>query len=414
MSSVKVLTWVPHEPRVEIPFEVVRRLLMGIDWDVFEEANFGYFILTLFFTFSRSECPCPKAFTGEEAWDPRKHWQVKDIWPAAWGKYFCMAVRFKALKQDPRMARPAAGGDGDISYCGDVKDSEFSLFEAYGKLMKFYPDGRDKEAPFFVARDRVRPYTYAAARADLRVHLERLDGVDPDAYALHSFRVLGFNRSQRANGSEITAAHGRWQLESAEVYFRWDQLEVLGISAGMVGVESSYSDPGQTARTVERGLLPRGQPSAGAGPSSAAEEPEGVLPAGVKVTTRSGAKLARAYKVYEHSDGHISSSIKNAWRYAGCAVAAQAALQAEQRAVTRSSATVRRAATSRPRGDDFYGVTPAAALVSVASVAPDLVDLSRHITYASRPSARPAPTPRAPLLPPPPRSPARPVCDRRN
>jgi hypothetical protein len=30
MSSVKVLTWVPHEPRVEIPFEVVRRLLLGI------------------------------------------------------------------------------------------------------------------------------------------------------------------------------------------------------------------------------------------------------------------------------------------------------------------------------------------------------------------------------------------------
>ena len=318
------------------------------------------------------------------------------------------------------MARPAAGGDGDISYCGDVTDSEFSLFSAYGKLMAFYPDGRDKEAPFFVARDRIRPYTYAAARADLHFHLERLEGVDPDAYALHSFRVLGFNRSQRANGSEITAAHGRWQLESAEVYFRWDQLEVLGMSAGMVGVDSSYSDQGQVARTVERGVLPRGQPSMEAGPSSSAgpssaapvsTEREAALPAGVTVVMRTGPKLARPYKVYSHANGHVSNSASQAWRYAGSAVASQAARQAVTRAASAASAVT--APSTLPRSANFPGMLPAAALVSVAAVAPDLVDLSRHVTYAARPSARPAPTPRASVLPPPPKSPARPVLSRR-
>jgi hypothetical protein len=35
---------------------------------VYWEVQFAFFLVVLLFTFSRSECPCPKAFTGPNAW----------------------------------------------------------------------------------------------------------------------------------------------------------------------------------------------------------------------------------------------------------------------------------------------------------------------------------------------------------
>jgi hypothetical protein len=125
---------------------------------------------------------------------------------------------------------------------------------------------------------------------------------------------------------------------------------------------------------------------------------------------RSGPQLSRPYKVYVHADGHVSDSVSQAWRYTGLAVASQAARQA----VTRARGVELTAALGPcPRNLDFPGMLPAAAHVSVAAVATDLTDLSQHVTYSDRPSARPAPRPRASVLQPPPRSPARPVLGRR-
>ena len=45
--------------------------------------------------------------------------------------------------------------------------------------MSFFPDGRQPEDPCFLAADRVRPYTYRCASADLRDRLERV-GEIPD------------------------------------------------------------------------------------------------------------------------------------------------------------------------------------------------------------------------------------------
>ena len=36
--------------------------------DEFWEVQLMFFVLVLLYTYSRSECPCPKAFTGPEAW----------------------------------------------------------------------------------------------------------------------------------------------------------------------------------------------------------------------------------------------------------------------------------------------------------------------------------------------------------
>ena len=86
------------------------------------------------------------------------------------------------IKQDPKAERPEAGGAGDVSYVGDVPGTVFSILAAYKDLMQFYPEGRpDVTAPFFVSRDRTRPYTYGAARADLHRYLGAVVD-DPSGY----------------------------------------------------------------------------------------------------------------------------------------------------------------------------------------------------------------------------------------
>ena len=56
--------------RAEIPLEEVRAVLGDLDFDSFEDVNFGLLTLVLLFTFSRTETPCPKAFTGDGKFDP--------------------------------------------------------------------------------------------------------------------------------------------------------------------------------------------------------------------------------------------------------------------------------------------------------------------------------------------------------
>ena len=121
---------------------------------------------------------------------------------------FALQVRFKAIKQDPRIERPQARGDAehggsDWSYIGDVPGSKFSVFTWYKRLMAFYPEGRsDPTAPFFMASDRARPYTYSCAMADLRMFLARVDA--DTLYGLQGQRVLGYNVSKAGNGEALT------------------------------------------------------------------------------------------------------------------------------------------------------------------------------------------------------------------
>ena len=82
-----------------------------------------------------------------------------------------MAVRFKKIKQDPRITRPhtrpEVAAAGDWAYIGDSPEP-FSILKWFKACMQFFPHGREPEEPFFLARDRTRPYTYSAAMADLR------------------------------------------------------------------------------------------------------------------------------------------------------------------------------------------------------------------------------------------------------
>jgi len=58
---------------------LILAMLVTVDMDVFWEVQFAFFLIILLGTFSRSECPCPKTFTGKDRWNPDKHWMVQDI-----------------------------------------------------------------------------------------------------------------------------------------------------------------------------------------------------------------------------------------------------------------------------------------------------------------------------------------------
>ena len=246
MMSMRVLAHVPHEPRRAIPIALIKKMAESVDDQVFWEVQCMFFMLVLLFTFSRSECPCPKSFTGEDTWADDKHWMVRDICIRKVAGQFVLAVRFKKIKQDARLERPEARGDGtvageaskggsDWAYVGDVPGHILSPFVWYRKLMAFYPRGRTETSPFFMARDRVRPYTYAAASSDLKKFLVRVSPADTD-FGLHGLRVAGYNGGKML-GEDLAVAHGGWRSSASSRYDRFKLSDVFALSAVIAGDE---------------------------------------------------------------------------------------------------------------------------------------------------------------------------------
>ena len=119
MRSVRVKSHVPHEPRRAVPLRLVLAIIASIDVTVhWDQVQFAFLLVVMLFTFSRSECPCPKAFTGPHGWDVNKHWTVRDIVIRCVSGVYVLAVRFKSIKQDRRIERPEARGEVPHAYVG--------------------------------------------------------------------------------------------------------------------------------------------------------------------------------------------------------------------------------------------------------------------------------------------------------
>ena len=117
------------------------KILELLDQEDFYEVQFGCFLLVLLFTFSRSECPCPKTLDG---FDLESHWAWEDLCVTLVSGHPTLNVRFKQIKQDRRMERPSArptedepGRSGDWAYVGDVPDSIFSVVRWFKRLLSF-------------------------------------------------------------------------------------------------------------------------------------------------------------------------------------------------------------------------------------------------------------------------------------
>ena len=270
MMSVAVLTSVPSEPRRPIPMEVTRDMLEDIDWDDFEDVQFALVAIVSFFLFNRTETPCPKNFTGPQSFDPDFHWQVNDFRLRKGPRdTWVLWVRMKGFKQDRRQERPSAshapefvpfdtraeGESKDWVPVGDVPGDVFSVARAYMRFTQLIGREREGAEPMFLARDKVRAYTYRCLLNDLRVHLARVDA--DVSLSPHGWRVEGYNRSKNANGLELTVAHGGWQSDAHDRYERFRHEAVLSIPARMVGAASSFVSEDGT-REIHTARIQRG------------------------------------------------------------------------------------------------------------------------------------------------------------
>jgi hypothetical protein len=161
-----------------------------------------------------------------------------------------LAVRFKAIKQDRRIERPEARGDhrldvaqgeatrggSDWSFVGDLPGHALSPFKWYRLLMGFYPGPRAETSPFFMAMDRVRPYTYTAAMRDFKNLLRRVSPDDTD-YGLHGLRVEGWNLAAAVDPN-LAEAHGGWKPGNASRYSRFNLASVFNLSRNMINLQT--------------------------------------------------------------------------------------------------------------------------------------------------------------------------------
>ena len=240
MNAVEVLTFVTAEPRRAVPIEILEQALLDVDMNSFHEVQMAFAVCLLLFDFNRSENPFATARTGPKGFDEAKHWQVKDVSfvPLVRGARSIMALRTrqKALKQDPRVSRPEARGNEDFTYVGDAPESIFSIVHWYRALMSFHRGTRAPEAPFFVtAAGGDIHMLYGQALEIFRRLLGRACE-EPELYGFHGLRVEGYNLSKKANGEDVTVAHGGWKSGSHKRYDRFDVIDdVLPMAARSVG-----------------------------------------------------------------------------------------------------------------------------------------------------------------------------------
>jgi hypothetical protein len=145
-----------------------------------------------------------------------------------------------------RFQAPLAAGDVMYLHSTDSFDSECRLEgskSGWAGGLVLGGDGR---------RDRC-----GQGRDRWHVHLGGLRKPD-DNYGLHGARVGGYNKSLRANGDELTVAHGLWRSRGHTRYARWKDTEVAGLTAAMAGEQSVYQDAQVPADG--RPLVPTPQP----------------------------------------------------------------------------------------------------------------------------------------------------------
>ena len=124
-------------------------------------------------------------------------------------------------------------------------------------LLRFYPGARHPHEPFFMARDRTRPYTYSAGMSDFKSLLGRVS--EDTNFGHHGLRVEGYNLSVDGNGEDVTVAHGLWKSTAHTRYARFSMRQVCSIPAvcvqlyGTVSTILTHSDDmSRNSRTYRR------------------------------------------------------------------------------------------------------------------------------------------------------------------
>jgi hypothetical protein len=374
MDSVKVLTFVPAEPRAETPLAVVRAIVADADLDSVEDVQFVFWMLLMLYTYSRTESPNPKSFTGREAYDSDKHFNVQDFDIRVVEMRRCLMARFRVLKPDQRMERPAARGDGDWVCVGEIRDSDMCPVRWFLRLQRMHGHRPVRDGPMFLARDRVRPYIYSAAASDFQARQARVGVPEEARTAPHGLRVAGYNATKRALGEDIAAAHGGWQSGAHTRYSRYYMSDVVRIPSVVCGDDAGEDygicpDERPTVRSAQRPTRALARRPSLAGDSDIDEPESGggsSAPVGVAPTELALPQGARMPLVPSPAD----RGARRGRRPAG-----------GDRAITASLQT-----------SPLVSEAPASTVGSMTFRFPD--DLSTHEGYFERPSRRPPPTAR--------------------
>ena len=282
MRSVSVVAWVRSEPRKAVPLSLIRDALAAVDPTVFWEAQAALLMVMLFFTFSRSESPCPGAYTGPRGMDVNKHTQVQDVEVRSHTTQTStipyVAWRLKSIKQDPRMERPEAAGNQDWTHVGDA-DAPFSIImwlHLFWVHMPATADPRTPDSPFFRDHEGRRVLTYTQALQDVRALWARVVSSDEAAsYGLHGLRVSAYNHA-RAHDPALAIAQGGWASQAHTRYERFSPASVLALPSHMIRGDE-VAPPEDIAPDVDIAL-----------PFTPPERP---------VINRSGSRLGRARSV---------------------------------------------------------------------------------------------------------------------
>jgi hypothetical protein len=241
MAAVEVITFVAAEPRKEVPGSWIVGACTHADKTSFKEVQNVLVQLILLNTFSRSESPLAKSYTGAGEFDPMKNLQVQDVKVEMVAGKKCVGVRLKAIKQDARMERPEARGDGDWVWIADT-EGPCGIIQWLMLFFSFFEDGRRPAvSPFFVTCDPARKgkgYLYSHALADARELWARTPGVTVElakTCGLHGLRVAGHNGTTRTLGKAISKVQGGWSSDQSQTrYDRTDLADIVRIPGAIV------------------------------------------------------------------------------------------------------------------------------------------------------------------------------------
>ena len=391
-TAVQVLCYMPTEPRKRVPTALIRASLAAVDESDFVQVQTALLVLFLYFTFQRSELPCPKTYDGL---DPLKHLLVKHMQPFEGGTRWAVG----ATKADPRAERLSgdAGPGRAWRVIGDVSDGRFDMRRWLALFYGLLPPGpREPDSPYFVAHDLVRCLTYSVALGDFRSFLRRGGCADPESFGLHGVRSEAFVTCSGAVSDEVAVIQGGWaSVATASRYDRLTAGVAASIAPKMVAFHSNTVElPHETELPTSQGDLhsagglgvvaaraavrksgvrqdtrPASSGAASGGPSGAhttAFQPA-TLPAGWSRIWHPTSGRRSGYESYVGPRGQTARSIAEARR--------KAALPAPT-----------------PRSAAVSSAPPRSVPVGVSSLShqfPD--DLSDYLHFSQRPSSRPAP-----------------------
>ena len=264
LESVKVLTFTVGEPHRQAPVGLLGMILADTDETSFEEVQFNVVLLALSYTFSRTECPCPKTYDG---FDPSHHCRVRDFDAITILGLVCLLVRFQAIKQDPRIERPAGRGDGDWSIIGGIPGSRFCILKWINLFNRMLGPRSDKDGPMFLNKDRVRPYTYPNFSRDYTFRQKRVGLKDEDITHPHGVRVRSYNDVAGTLGRPLAGAHGGWvqpedKAASSVGNSRYDRFPlslVIRIAACIAGTDLGDSILGAPSEDAGSLNVPTGE-----------------------------------------------------------------------------------------------------------------------------------------------------------